>query len=129
MSNAFDEIKRRCEGAGIECEDDGSLTIYFPRGGGTYPQYVEHGPHAEWVAGLPFEDYVGLRRYEASWSRKHRVIECDLVLSDQRGISPFRSERGLIRNIVGHLRFDIDLVEFLARKVLIEASTNQPLQT
>jgi hypothetical protein len=104
LSEAYEDIKRRCETAGIEYDDEGSLTIYLPWGEQTYPQFVQDGPHAEWVAGLPFEYYVMLKGFEASWSRGHRVIECDLVLSDRRGISTFSSQRRLITNIVRHLR-------------------------
>ena len=83
MSNALEEIKRRCEVAGIDFEDDGSsVLIWFPRGRETYDLYVEGGPHAEWAVSLPFDDYVRLKGFEASWSRNHRAIECNPVLSD-----------------------------------------------
>jgi hypothetical protein len=83
MSEALNDVRQRCEAVGIECEDDASsLLIWFPRGRDTYDHYVEEGPHAEWVANHPFEEYVRLKGYEASWSSSHRMIECNLVLSD-----------------------------------------------
>jgi hypothetical protein len=104
LSEVLEDIKQRCEAAGIEYEDQGSLAIRFPWGNETYVQFVEVGPHAEWVASQPFEDYLGLTRYEASWSSKHRVIECDLVQSDARGLSASYTEQRLIRDVVRYLR-------------------------
>jgi hypothetical protein len=49
LSEALEDIKRRCEAAGIEYEDEGSLAISFPWGNETYVQFVEEGSHAEWV--------------------------------------------------------------------------------
>jgi hypothetical protein len=105
MSEGLNNIRQRCEAVGIEYEDDASsLLIWFPRGRDTYDLYIEEGPHAEWVASLPFEHYVRLKTYEASWSKEHQVIECNLVLSDSRGMSSSGSERRLISKVVRHLR-------------------------
>ena len=95
MSNAIEEIKRRCEEAGLEYEDDSpQVLIWFPRGTETYDLYVEPGSHAEWVANEPFDEYVRLEGYEASWSRNRRMIECNLILiEDYQGPSFYTGQR------------------------------------
>ncbi len=111
MAYIFEEIKKRCEAAGIDYEEIegewsvlrekvgeqeiikyideevgsiGHLRIDIPRGRGTFPVYVQAGPYVEWITYLDelFEDSKKLKGYEASWSVKHRVIECNLVPCD-----------------------------------------------
>lgn len=112
MSDIFEEVKLRCEEAGIGYEEvlgewsvleevEGEqkivkysdepeigpvwvLRIDIPRGRGTFPVYVQGVPYAEWLLSEPFEDFKKLKGYEASWSLKHRVIECNLVPCDPR---------------------------------------------
>ena len=100
MSEALEDIKRRCEAVGIKCEyDDASeelLIIWFPRGSETYDLFVDPNFHADWVANEPFEEYIRLKGYEASWSRNHQIIECNLVLSDTNYSPFFYSAYGLM---------------------------------
>ncbi len=49
-----------------------------------------------------------------------RIVHTKAGYDEQEPLFPFDPE-------VKYLRFDIDLIEFLARKVLIDASTSQPL--
>ena len=100
MSESFEDIERRCEAAGIEFEhdegDESLLILWFPRGRETYDLFVEPGFHAEWVANEPFEEYIRLKGYEASWSRNDQIIECNLVLSDANYSPLFYSAYGLL---------------------------------
>jgi hypothetical protein len=59
---------------------------------------------------------VAKRMYEISC----RIVHTKAGYDEQEPLLPFDPE-------VRYLRFDIDLIEFLARKVLIDASTSQPL--
>jgi len=106
---AIEAIKNRCEASGIDYEeierewnflwDEGGeqeiiehfdeetggatvLRIEIPRGRETYSVFIQQGFCAEWVLNEPFEDFKKLKGYEASWSPKHRVIECNLVPCD-----------------------------------------------
>lgn len=102
---AIEEIKNRCEAAGIDYEviegewtylwdaegtqeiiedfhEEGrvsGLRLKIPRGRETYPVFVQEGACAEWMLSEPFEEFEKLKGYEASWSPTRRVIECNLV--------------------------------------------------
>lgn len=109
MSEAIEQIKKRCEAAGIDYEEterewrflleEGGeqeiiesfdeeagkatvLRIEIPRERETSSVFVEEGYYAEWVLSEPFEDFKKLKGYVASWSPKHRVIECNVLPCD-----------------------------------------------
>jgi hypothetical protein len=88
MSEALDEIKRRCEEAGLEFgEDEGdpeigypdTLCIEFPEGRNIGEVFIQDGAPAERLVGEHFEGYRLAEEYEASWSPDQRVVECTLT--------------------------------------------------
>jgi hypothetical protein len=94
MLEAFEELKRRCEAAGLKCVepdfdpeyiDDPEyrlnlcMDISFPRGRNTWLVKVCGDITAQWFLQEPFEKYKMLEGFYASWSPEHQVIECDLV--------------------------------------------------
>lgn len=97
----LDELRRRCEAAGLQFDDSEvedfekyaaedlgddhplfASWITFPRGRKTRDVEVELLPRlplVRWFLREPFEEYTYLGRFEASWSRARRLIECNLV--------------------------------------------------
>jgi hypothetical protein len=74
----IEEIKRRCEAGGLSyAETDDSLRVDFPKGKRIQSIWIDYDwgeEHARMVLSEPFEDYVLLEGYSASWSPKRRVI-------------------------------------------------------
>jgi hypothetical protein len=108
MSEELDEIKLRCEAAGLDFHDEGyDVIVYFP---GTAGVYIHEGTHARWVLNEPFEEYRALEGFEASWSPSQRVIECNLVQLN----SATRARLGI--GVGEYLAsFDEDMEEMLSR--------------
>lgn len=90
MLEPIGEIKQRCAAAGFEFEErnprnperSNSLWVFkVPKGRDLHEITLEDEIVAQLIAGEPFEEYVRLSGYEASWSRKHQIIECTLSRS------------------------------------------------
>ena len=89
MLEALEELKRRCEAAGLdfvepdfetEFLDDPDymlnvcMDISVPRGRRTQLVEICGEGMAKWFLQEPFEDYKMLEDYNASWSPKRKVI-------------------------------------------------------
>lgn len=113
---ALDELKRRCEAAGLTFDDQDfaafekyvsslppryaelysmddhpvlTLDIAFPRGRATQDVGIDMLPGlslVKWFLREPFEAYAYLGGFEASWSRSGQVIECNLVDADSNAL-------------------------------------------
>lgn len=83
MSDAFEELKRRCNGAGLRYEaeyDQGEyLTLHYPRGRGTADVWVAFDEEAQQLLRQPFEMYRAIEGFQATWSSEQGVIECNLL--------------------------------------------------
>ncbi len=76
-SEAFQEIRRRCEDAGLDYEEEDTLNVYYPKGRETGYIAVSHDDQsARMLLKHPFETYRGIEGFEATWSPEQRVIEC-----------------------------------------------------
>ena len=107
----IEEIKRRCEAGGLSyAETDDSLRIDFPAGERTGSIWVDYGweEHARAVLSVPFEDYVLLDAYSASWSPKRRVIECSVARYDAGHLKSPDYEEATARGTLRELGLDLD---------------------
>ncbi len=101
MSDAADELKRRCREAGVELEEvhesDESreapltCTVSFQRSGALHPVLLSDADTIRLLLREPFERYVGLTGLMASWSPEEGVIECNV-----ENVDPARSSKGIL---------------------------------
>jgi hypothetical protein len=110
----IEEIKRRCEAGGLSyAETEHSLRIDFPTGPTgerTGSIWVDYGweEHARAVLSVPFEDYVLLDGYGASWSPKRRVIECSVARYDAGHVKSPDYEAATARGTLRELGLNLD---------------------
>jgi hypothetical protein len=107
----IEEIKRRCEAGGLSyAETDDSLRIDFPRGERTRSIWIdfEWEEHARSVLSEPFEDYVLLDGYGASWSPKRRVIECSVARYDAGRLTTPDYKQATAKGTLRELGLDLD---------------------
>lgn len=136
MSEALDEIKRRCEAVGLEFVENEahpewddwpvSVDIYFPAGRDTYSVEIEDGVAALWLLGEPFEKYKKLRGFEASWSPEYRVIECNLLEGTSRALL-WSEERWRVESVLNKLGLETDRAEPLDPERRIEFDSDTDL--
>ncbi len=84
-SEAFQEIRRRCEDAGLDYEEEDTLNVYYPKGRETgYIAVFHDDQSARMLLKHPFETYRGIEGFEATWSPEQRVIECSVFEPNQK---------------------------------------------
>ncbi|MDP9437253.1 MAG: hypothetical protein M3P49_00660 [Actinomycetota bacterium] len=109
MSDAADELKRRCLEAGVELEEGdeseeswggpGTHTVSFRRGRTLHPVMLDDDATIRLLLREPFEKYVGLTGLMASWSPEEGVIECNVENVDPAHSSGGRLDRSTLRNL------------------------------
>lgn len=87
MSEAFDELQRRCKEAGLRfhAEEGAELYITYPRGRKDDEILLDNDDASIlMLLREPFEKYKGIEGYIASWSPKDGIIECNVHRTDPR---------------------------------------------
>lgn len=87
-TEAFQEIKRRCEGAGLDYEEilpEEAAYVYYPVGRGIGRIGIHDDDRsARMLLSQPFEAYKGIEGFAAIWSPEQRVIECSVFQPNPR---------------------------------------------
>ncbi|CAA9213666.1 MAG: hypothetical protein AVDCRST_MAG93-136, partial [uncultured Chloroflexia bacterium] len=104
LADSFEELKRRCEAAGLRYEEDReheALVLHFPRGREKIEVHVAFDEEAQQLLRQPFETYRAIQGFQATWSSEQGVIECNLLWPSLHTTRP--DARVLYQWGVGHV--------------------------